>query len=311
MGISMYLILLAISGLILITALRRRENRNAPAPRVYTSRAPPRRFPPGKLPSRAWNQHDIDEVAELLSHIKFAHGSSQGRIQKCTQGEWKYHFCLSLNIKSLIERLNDPSFPRDYFAFLELNNGNLDFFTYENGPLLSFRSAASIRWDENSLQLQTFMECLIGKSALNAALSELEYTTPIMQPVRMLSIEGSNRVCLIGPQECQRVAQLWAPLLAHPNLLSENVKGKALHHFNEHFGGVSPLATKSFLERWIVLEQGLGKTGTRIFPSFACYLAELAKMDERHAYKGDIRDLETQIAVSDRHMWTRIFAGQA
>ncbi|KAI1808865.1 hypothetical protein F4811DRAFT_499251 [Daldinia bambusicola] len=227
-------------------------------------------------------------------------------MRRISQAEWKHHFCSLVNITSLIERLDDPSFPRDYIAFLQLKNHDLNFFTYENGPLLSFHNPASICWDENSLRSQTFLECLIGKYALDAALFKLKYTTPLIQPIRMLSIERSNRVCLIGPRECQRVAQLWGPVLAHAHLLPENVKTEALRHINEHFGGISPLVAKSFRETWVVLEQNLGKIGPRIFPSFKCYLAELAKMEERQAYKGDIRDLERQIALSDRHMWTCI-----
>ncbi|OTB09964.1 hypothetical protein K445DRAFT_28051 [Daldinia sp. EC12] len=194
-------------------------------------------------------------------------------------------------IEVSIKRLGEPSIPCDYLAFLQLNS-SLVGFTYEMGPLLRFHNTTQIRWRVRDFDSRTFVECLIGKATLDAAISEIGYIGSCIPPLRTLSIERSSRVCLIGPEDSRRVAQFWEPLLSHTVLLSDNVKKEASRHFEEHFGGLSPLVKKKSWERWIVLEMG-------------------TKMDERQAPRGNARDLERRLAASDREMWTPVLTAEA
>ncbi|KAI1653914.1 hypothetical protein F4813DRAFT_399590 [Daldinia decipiens] len=274
-----------------------------PAPRVYTPVTPqalrqvllPMQLPPGK-----WKTTSINRMARLLSRI--ATGFDTCNMRKRYQNDWKLgHGSSDAEIISLIQVLGETSFPRDYFAFLKLNNMS-SFFTYENGPLLQFNNAEGVRWDENGLETRTFVECLIGRTALNAIISEIECIESLMLPLRVLHIEIFDRVCLIGPKDCRRIAEFWEPLLAHM-IVSDDVKKEASRYSNEHFGCISPFVMMKSQKSWIVVENNVRKTGTRIYPSFSHYLEELAKMEELQADMRGIRHIETRIAASDRRMW--------
>ncbi|KAI0099368.1 hypothetical protein F4814DRAFT_433031 [Daldinia grandis] len=205
-------------------------------------------------------------MAALLSHITISFDKNEMR--KRPQNVWQLgRGSTHAEIMSLIQVLKKTSFPVDYFAFLQLNDLS-KFFTYQNGPLLQFHNVKGVRWDETGLETRAFMECLIGKPAINAVISEIGCIESLMPLLRTLHIEVSNRVCLVGPEDCRRIAEFWEPLLAHM-IVSDNVKAEASRHFKEHFGCISPFVMMKSQRSWIVLENNIRKTGTRIYPSFS------------------------------------------
>ncbi|KAI1644011.1 uncharacterized protein F4817DRAFT_319293 [Daldinia loculata] len=223
--------------LIIPIAVYWRKIPEAPAPRVYTSQAPQQELSPIQSPSSEWKKTSISKMAALLSHVTTGFG--KGKMRKRSQNDWKPGRGSSYaGIVSLIQGLNEPSFPRDYFAFLQLNDLSI-FFTYENGPLLQFHDVEGVGWDENGLEMRTFMECLIGKAAFNAVVSEIECIESLMPPLRVLRIEVLNRVCLIGPEDCRRIAEFWESLLAHM-IVSDDAKKEASRYSRKHFGCASP-----------------------------------------------------------------------
>ncbi|KAI8959644.1 hypothetical protein F5Y11DRAFT_350301 [Daldinia sp. FL1419] len=233
-------------------------------------------------PPSAWSIHDVEKMAVTLSRIRIR--TNKGNIRRADQAEWNRDRGASYaEVESLVRTLNPTSFPRDYFAFLQLNSG-LDFFTYKKGPFLQFKHPTEVGWDD-------------------AVISEIPPIEATMLPLPILSIERSNRVCLVAPEYVERAAEFWHLLLSS-TLLAEDVRRKVTDYYRQHFGGVSPFAKMKSCKRWLVLEQGLKNPGTRIYPSFRCFLANLAKMGSAEDDTGPVVSAPLLLGVepSDRRV---------